>query len=504
MYLKEVTMNISQKYILAIDAGTTGIRAVIFNKKGEILAKSYREFTQYFPQAGWVEHDPEQIWQVTLEVVKDALIKGKIGISDIAAIGITNQRETTIIWDKDTGRPVYKAIVWQCRRTAPLCERLRAEGLEKIIRDKTGLIIDPYFSATKIKWILDKFPRVKDKAKKGGILFGTVDSWLLWKLTGGRSHFTDYTNASRTMLFNIHQLKWDKELLDIFDIPEEILPQVKPSIFIFGYTKKNDVFSEGIPIAGIMGDQQAALFGQVCFQSGMIKSTYGTGCFLVLNTGKKIINSSRGLLTSLFCSPEGDPLYVLEGSVFIAGAAIQWLRDGLGLIKKAAETEIIARNLSSTNGVYVVPAFTGLGAPYWDSSARGGILGITRGTKREHVIRATLESIAYQTRDIIDVMSREAGISLSKLKVDGGVSQNNWLMQFQADILNIPVERPYYMETTSTGAGYIAGVSVGYWKKEEISHLWKKDRIFVPHMQEKTREKLYKGWKEAVKRVLTY
>lgn len=495
-------MDTPQKYILAIDAGTTGIRAVFLNQQGEIIAKTHREFTQYFPKVGWVEHDAEEIWQVSLKVVKEALSKAKIYASNIAAIGITNQRETTILWDKESGKPLYRAIVWQCRRTAPLCEKLKADGLEKIIKDKTGLIIDPYFSATKIKWILDNFPEIREKINKDKVLFGTVDTWLLWKLTGGKSHFTDYTNASRTMLFNIHKLKWDEQLLNILDIPESILPEVKPSIFIFGYTRKNEVFPEGIPIAGMMGDQQAALFGQLCFQPGMVKNTYGTGCFLLLNTGKKVIKSHYGLLTSLFCSPEGEPIYVLEGSVFIAGAAIQWLRDGLGLIKRAEETELIAKKVNDTNGVYVVPAFTGLGAPYWNSSARGGILGITRGTKKEHIIRATLESVAYQTKDIIKIMGKETGIPIKKLRVDGGASQNNWLMQFQADILNLPVERPYYMETTSLGVGFLAGLSVGFWEKEQIFHLWRKDRIFLPHMEEEKREKLYKGWKKAVTRVL--
>jgi len=492
-----------QRYILTIDQGTTGTRAVLLNKEGEIVAISYQELTQYFPQAGWVEHDPEEIWQVTFQVAQSVLSKAKVSNTQIAAIGISNQRETTILWEKDTGRPVYRAIVWQCRRTAPLCDNLKAGGLQATIKRKTGLIIDPYFSATKIKWILDNIPDVRKKAKKGKVLFGTVDSWLLWKLTGGKAHLTEYTNASRTMLFNIHNLKWDEELLDIFDIPRDILPEVKPSKYIFGYTRKNETFPQGVPIAGIMGDQQASLFGQVCFQPGMVKNTYGTGCFLLLNTGKRPINSSQGLLTSLFCNEKGEPGYILEGSVFIAGAAIQWLRDGLGLIKSAEETEILASRVSDTNGVYVIPAFAGLGAPYWDALCRGAILGITRGTKKEHIVRATLESIAYQSRDILEVMCKEVGIPIKKIRVDGGAAKNDWLMQFQADILNIPVERPYYMETTSIGVGFLAGLSIDYWGKEQISLLWKKQSVFSPQMGEETREKLYRGWKKAVNCILT-
>jgi len=492
-----------QRYILTIDQGTTGTRAVLLNKEGEIVAISYQELTQYFPQAGWVEHDPEEIWQVTFQVAQSVLSKAKVSNTQIAAIGISNQRETTILWEKDTGRPVYRAIVWQCRRTAPLCDNLKAGGLQATIKRKTGLIIDPYFSATKIKWILDNIPDVRKKAKKGKVLFGTVDSWLLWKLTGGKAHLTEYTNASRTMLFNIHNLKWDEELLDIFDIPRDILPEVKPSKYIFGYTRKNETFPQGVPIAGIMGDQQASLFGQVCFQPGMVKNTYGTGCFLLLNTGKRPINSSQGLLTSLFCNEKGEPGYILEGSVFIAGAAIQWLRDGLGLIKSAEETEILASRVSDTNGVYVIPAFAGLGAPYWDALCRGAILGITRGTKKEHIVRATLESIAYQSRDILEVMCKEVGIPIKKIRVDGGAAKSDWLMQFQADILNIPVERPYYMETTSIGVGFLAGLSIDYWGKEQISLLWKRQSVFSPQMGEETREKLYRGWKKAVNCILT-
>jgi len=492
-----------QKYILVIDQGTTGTRASLINKEGDIVAKFYREFTQYFPRAGWVEHDPEEIWQSTLQVIQGVLSETKIKSSDIACIGISNQRETTILWEKDTGRPVYKAVVWQCRRTASICDKLKKDGLQEKIKEKTGLLIDPYFSATKIKWILDNVPKAKEKAKKGRVLFGTVDSWLLWKLTGGKVHSTDYTNASRSMLFNIHDLKWDEELLDILDIPLEILPEVKPSRYIYGYTKGNDALLEGIPVSGILGDQQAALFGQACFYPGMVKNTYGTGCFILLNTGGKIVNSSKGLLTSICCNGKGEPCYMLEGSIFIAGAAIQWLRDGLELISSAEETESLASRVNSTEGVYVVPAFSGLGAPYWDASARGAILGITRGVKKEHVVRATLESIAYQTKDVLEVMAEESGTSIEKIRVDGGAAKNNWLMQFQADILNIPIERPLYLETTSLGAGFLAGLGAGFWKEEEISNLWKKETIFYPKMEDKVREKLYTGWKKAVFRVLS-
>ncbi len=492
-----------QKYILAIDQGTTGTRAVLLNQEGEIVAKYYQELAQYFPRAGWVEHDPEEIWQTSHQTIQRVLLKAKIISSDIAAIGITNQRETTILWDKDSGKPVYRAIVWQCRRTTPLCDKLKKDGLTQIIKNKTGLLIDPYFSATKIRWILDNIPGAKQKAKKGKIIFGTVDSWLLWKLTKGKVHLTDYTNASRTMLFNIHSFNWDKELMDIFDIPREILPQAKPSRYIYGYTDGDDVLPNGIPIAGILGDQQAALFGQACFYPGMIKSTYGTGCFLLLSTGRKIINSSKGLLTDISCNEKGDPVYALEGSIFVAGAAIQWLRDGLGLIGTPQETETLAGKVKDTGGVYVVPAFTGLGAPYWDASARGAILVITRETGKEHLIRATLESIAYQTKDILEVMLKETGICIEKIRVDGGAAKNNWLMQFLADILNLPVERPLYLETTSLGAGFLAGLGIGYWKKEEISHLWKREAIFLPQMRKEKREKLYTGWKKAVARILT-
>ncbi|MBE0477644.1 glycerol kinase GlpK [Candidatus Aerophobetes bacterium] len=491
----------SQDYILAIDQGTTGTRASLINKEGKIIAKFYREFPQYFPRAGWVEHNAEEIWQSTLEVIGGVLSEAKVKTSNIACIGITNQRETTVLWDKNSGEPVYRAIVWQCRRTTPLCHALKSQGLEKKIKDKTGLLIDPYFSATKIRWILDNVPGVRRKAEQGKVLFGTVDSWLLWKLTKGKAHLTDYTNASRTMLFNIHSLGWDEELLDILHIPPQILPEVKPSRYIYGYTRKNNILPDDIPISGISGDQQAALFGQACFYPGTLKNTYGTGCFLLLNTGEKAVNSSKGLLTSICCNGKGEPAYMLEGSIFIAGAAIQWLRDGLELIRNAEETELLASKIESTEGVYMVPAFAGLGAPYWDASARGAILGITRGTKKEHIVRATLESIAYQTKDVLKVMLEEAGIFIDKIRVDGGAAKNNWLMQFQADILNLPVERPIYLETTSLGAAFLAGLGAGCWSEKDIEGVWKQEAVFYPKMEEKLRKKLYAGWKKAVERI---
>ncbi|MFQ5836039.1 MAG: glycerol kinase GlpK, partial [bacterium] len=452
---------------------------------------------------GWVEHDPEEIWQSCLFVIEEILTKSGLKPAKIEAIGITNQRETTLIWDRNTSEPQYKAIVWQCRRTAPRCDQLISQGLEDLIKERTGLVIDPYFSATKIGWILDKVPGTRQKAEKGEIVFGTVDSWLLWKLTAGAAHVTEYTNASRTMLFNIHKLEWDTELLDLFQIPRKILPSVKSSGSIFGYTAKNGPLSPGIPIAAVLGDQQAALFGQMGFNPGMAKNTYGTGCFLLLNLGKKSVTPSRGLVATLACDGEGKPVYALEGSVFMAGAAVQWLRDGLGLIKETKDTEKAAVSVKDTGGVYMIPAFTGLGAPYWDSSARGAILGISRGTKKEHIIRATLESIAYQTRDVLEAMEDNTKLKLKKLRVDGGAAKNDFLMQFQSDILGIPVERPVVLETTALGAALLAGLTTGFWKnKEELTHLWKREASFTPQMHNERRETLYAGWKKAVSRVL--
>jgi glycerol kinase len=493
-----------ERFILAIDQGTTGTRAITYNRNGHIISQSYRQLTQYYPRPGWVEHDPEEIWQSCLAVLEEVLTRSGLKPTKIEAIGITNQRETTLVWDRDTGEPQYPAIVWQCRRTAPHCDELTSKGLEGLIKERTGLVIDPYFSATKIRWILDKVPGAKKKAEKGEIVFGTVDSWLLWKLTEGAALLTEYTNASRTMLFNIHKLEWDTELLDLFQIPRKILPSVRPSGSIFGYTTENSSLSSGIPIAAVLGDQQAALFGQIGFNPGMAKNTYGTGCFLLLNLGKKSVTPSEGLVATLACDGEGKPIYALEGSVFMAGAAVQWLRDGLGLIKVPEETEEATARVKDTGGVYMIPAFTGLGAPYWDSSARGAILGISRGTKREHIIRATLESIAYQTRDVLEVMEANARQKLKKLRVDGGAAKNDFLMQFQSDILGIPVERPVILETTALGAALLAGLTIGFWKnEEELKHLWKREASFTPQMGSERREALYAGWKKAVSRVLS-
>ncbi len=493
-----------ERFILAIDQGTTGTRAIAYDGDAHVVSQSYCQLTQYYPRPGWVEHDPEEIWQSCLFVVEETLTKSGLKPEKIEAIGVTNQRETTLIWDRNTGEPVYKAIVWQCRRTAPRCDELISKGLEGLIKKRTGLVIDPYFSATKIGWILDKVPGARQKAERGKIVFGTVDSWLLWKLTGGAAHLTEYTNASRTMLFNIHTLEWDAELLDLFQIPRKMLPSARPSGSIFGYTAKNGPLSSGIPIAAVLGDQQAALFGQIGFNSGMAKNTYGTGCFLLLNLGKKSPAPPQGLVVTLACDGEGKPTYALEGSVFMAGAAVQWLHDGLGLIKKTKDTEEAAERVKDTGGVYMIPAFTGLGAPYWDFSARGAILGISRGTKKEHIIRATLESIAYQTRDVLEVMEANAKQKLKKLRVDGGAAKNNFLMQFQSDILGIPVERPALLETTALGAALLAGLTIGFWKnKEELTHLWKREALFRPQMDNERRETLYGGWKKAVSRVLS-
>ena len=492
-----------KRFIVAIDQGTTGTRAIAYDRDGHIISQSYRQLTQYYPRPGWVEHDPEEIWQSCLGVIEQILTKSGLKPAKIEAIGITNQRETTLVWDRNTGEPQHKAIVWQCRRTAPRCDELTSKGLEGLIKERTGLVIDPYFSATKIGWILDKVPGARKKAEKGEIVFGTVDSWLLWKLTGGAAHLTEYTNASRTMLFNIHRLEWDAELLDLFQIPGKILPSVRPSGSIFGYTAKNGSLSSGIPIAAVLGDQQAALFGQMGFNPGTAKNTYGTGCFLLLNLGKKSVTPSKGLVATLACDGEGKPIYALEGSVFMAGAAVQWLRDGLGLIKALKETQEAAARVKDTGGVYMIPAFTGLGAPYWDPLARGAILGISRGTKKEHIIRATLESIAYQTRDVLEVLEADASQKLKKLRVDGGAAKNDFLMQFQSDILGIPVERPVVLETTALGAALLAGLTIGFWKnKEELTHLWKRGASFTPQMDNEKREILYTGWKKAVSRVL--
>jgi len=483
-------------YILAIDQGTTGTTVLLVNEEGEVAESVYAELRQIYPRPGWVEHDPEEIWRSTARLIRDLLSRSQVSPSRIKAIGITNQRETTIVWGAKTGKPVHNAIVWQCRRTADICDQLREKGLEGKIRDKTGLVLDPYFSATKLAWI------VRNIKPEGEILFGTVDSWLIWRMTGGRTHATDQTNASRTMLFNIHELRWDEELMEIFEVSSVRLPEVLPSSARYGVAQE-PIEIEGIPICGVAGDQQASLFGQTCFERGETKNTYGTGCFLMMQTGENPVDSNEGLLTTLACSVTGEPRYALEGSVFIAGAAVQWLRDGLGIIESAAQSEEMALSVSDTGGVYVVPAFTGLGAPYWDSRARGAILGITRGTRREHIVRATLEAIAHQVADVMEAMERDSGMRISALRVDGGGSANDFLMQFQSDILNLPVERSGHKETTSLGAAYLAGLSVDMWDLDRIRSLRKVDRIFTPQMEDERRIELRGKWREAVRRVLT-
>lgn len=487
-------------YILAIDQGTTGSRAIIYDKNGEIIASAYEEFEQYFPTPGWVEHDPEQIWRSVNNTIQKVL--RQIPSKRIEAIGITNQRETIVAWDRHTGEPLHNAIVWQCRRTARRCDRLkRRKGFEKKIRNATGLPVDAYFSATKIEWLLRNDQEIRNRAKKGGVCFGTTDSWIIWKLTGGQVHATDYTNASRTMLFNIRKREWDKDILKFFSIKEESLPKVKKSSSLFGYTEKISNLPAGIPITGVAGDQQAALFGQACFESGTMKNTYGTGSFMLLNTGKKLVRSKRGLITTIGCDAKGNPCYVLEGAIFVTGAAIQWLRDGLGLIQSAAESEQLAESVDDNNGVYFVPAFVGLGAPYWDSHARGNISGITRGTTSGHILRAALEAMCYQSKDVFDAMKKEAGLKVKKLRVDGGAAANNFLCRFQADILGIEIVRPKVIESTSLGVAYLAGLYTGYWKNAaEIKRCWQKDAAFKPSMSEVASKRLYKKWKIAVKR----
>ncbi|EEY35146.1 glycerol kinase GlpK [Pseudoleptotrichia goodfellowii] len=495
----------SKKYIIALDQGTTSSRAVIFNKNTDIISSAQREYTQIYPQPGWVEHNPMEIWATQRSVLTEVIAASGISLKDVAAIGITNQRETTIVWDKNTGEPVYNAIVWQCRRTADICEKLKEKGLEEYVKENTGLIIDAYFSGTKLKWILDNVEGAREKAEKGELLFGTVDTWLVWKLTAGKVHVTDYTNASRTMLFNIKELKWDKKILKKLNIPESMLPEVKNSSEIYGYTKMGLTMGEesgtNIPIAGIAGDQQAALFGQTCFNKGDIKNTYGTGCFMLMNTGKNCIKSNNGLLTTIAVGINGKVEYALEGSVFIAGAVIQWLRDEMKFFSDAADTEYFATKIEDNGGVYLVPAFVGLGSPYWDMYARGTIVGLTRGSNRNHIIRAALESIAYQSKDLIDAMKEDSGLDLTSLKVDGGAVANNFLMQFQSDILNIEVLRPEIIETTALGAAYLAGLATGFWKdKEEIIKKQKLNRKFLPDLSEELRSKYFKGWKKAVEK----
>lgn len=490
------------EYILSIDQGTTGSRAIVYDKNGEKTAGAYREFPQYFPKPGWVEHNPGEIWESVNSSIQTVL--RKVPGKSIAAVGITNQRETTMIWDKETGRPVYNAIVWQCRRTADRCNNLKKRGGAEFFKKRTGLPVDAYFSATKIEWILKNVKGALIKAKKGRICFGTADTWMLWKLTGAGAHATDYTNASRTMLFDIEKFKWDKEILSKLGIPEKILPEVKKSSGIFGKTARIGRLPSGIPICGIAGDQQAALFGQACFEPGTIKNTYGTGSFVLLNAGKKRPVSKYGLITTLGCGFRGEPVYVLEGAVFVAGSAIQWLRDGLKLLTAASESEIMARSVKDSAGVYFVPALAGLGAPYWDQDARGSIFGITRGTNRSHIVRAALEAMCYRTKDVLEAMRKDSGLRIKDLKVDGGAAANNFLCQFQSDILGIKVIRPSVIETTSRGAAYLAGLAVGYWKNtDEIKKCRKKDKIFKPGMPKSESLNLYANWQEAVKRTLS-
>ena len=494
-----------RKYIMALDQGTTSSRAILFDKEGNVVATSQKEFTQFYPKVGWVEHNPMEIWGSQSGVMREVLETNSIRPEEVCAIGITNQRETTIVWEKSTGKPVYNAIVWQCRRTSEICDELKEKGYEKLIKDKTGLILDAYFSATKIKWILDNIEGAREKAENGELLFGTVDTWLIWNLTRGKVHVTDYTNAARTMLYNIKELKWDDEILEILDIPKSMLPDVKPSSYVYGHTDEGMLSGAQIPIAGCAGDQQAALFGQTCFEEGSAKNTYGTGCFMLMNTGENIVESKQGLLTTIAWGVDGKVEYALEGSIFIGGASIQWLRDELRVLYDAKQSEFYANSVKDTNGVYVVPAFTGLGAPYWDMYARGAIMGLTRGANRAHLVRATLESIAYQVKDVLNAMQEDSGLKLKDLRVDGGASSNNFLMQFQSDILDVNIDRPKVVETTALGAAYLAGLAVEFYNnKDEIKKSWIIDREFIPNMSDDKRNLLYKGWKKAVSRSLLW
>ncbi len=494
-----------RKYIMALDQGTTSSRAILFDKEGNVVATSQKEFTQFYPKVGWVEHNPMEIWGSQSGVMREVLETNSIRPEEVCAIGITNQRETTIVWEKSTGKPVYNAIVWQCRRTSEICDELKEKGYEKLIKDKTGLILDAYFSATKIKWILDNVEGTREKAENGELLFGTVDTWLIWNLTRGKVHVTDYTNAARTMLYNIKELKWDDEILEILDIPKSMLPDVKPSSYVYGHTDEGMLSGAQIPIAGCAGDQQAALFGQTCFEEGSAKNTYGTGCFMLMNTGENIVESKHGLLTTIAWGVDGKVEYALEGSIFIGGASIQWLRDELRVLYDAKQSEFYANSVKDTNGVYVVPAFAGLGAPYWDMYARGAIMGLTRGANRAHLVRATLESIAYQVKDVLNAMQEDSGLKLKDLRVDGGASSNNFLMQFQSDILDVNIDRPKVVETTALGAAYLAGLAVEFYNnKDEIKKSWIIDREFIPNMSDDKRNLLYKGWKKAVSRSLLW
>lgn len=488
-----------KRYILAIDQGTTSSRAILFNKGGDVIGVAQQEFEQFFPKPGWVEHDANEIWTSTLACIAEVFRIADVSPNEVASIGITNQRETTVVWDKHTGRPIHKAIVWQSRQTEEICKTLREADYEQLFREKTGLLIDPYFSGTKVKWLLDNIPGARERAEKGDLLFGTIDTWLVYRLSGGAVHVTDYSNAARTLMYNIHDLSWDDELLDILTVPKSMLPEVRSSSEVYAHTIGHHFFGYEVPIAGIAGDQQAALFGQACFEEGMAKNTYGTGCFMLMNTGDKAVKSKNGLLTTIAWGIDGKVEYALEGSVFIAGSAIQWLRDGLKMIEKAGETEAHARNVQSTDGVYMVPAFVGLGTPYWDSDVRGAMFGLTRGTTRDHFIRATLESLAYQSKDVLDAMTLDSAIELKSLRVDGGAVANSFLMQFQSDLLNVPVDVPVIQETTALGAAYLAGLAVGFWEsKQEIIDMWKQAERFEPEMSEVERKDLYEGWKRAV------
>jgi glycerol kinase len=496
----------NSKYIVALDQGTTSSRAVVFDHEAKIVAVAQRDFPQIFPQPGWVEHDPMQIWATQSSTLTEALALAGVTSDQVAAIGITNQRETTVVWERETGKPVYNAIVWQCRRTAAICEALKKQpGLNEYVRENTGLLIDPYFSGTKIKWILDNVEGARARAEKGELLFGTIDTWLVWNMTHGDVHVTDYTNASRTMLFNIKTLQWDEKLLSALGIPRTLLPEVKPSSVVYGETNIGGKDGTRIPIAGMAGDQQAALFGQLCVRDGMAKNTYGTGCFMLMNTGNTAVSSQNGLVTTLACGPDGGVAYALEGSIFVAGSAIQWLRDELKIVAEASDSEYFAGKAETSNGVYVIPAFTGLGAPYWDPYARGAIVGLTRGSNARHIIRATLESIAYQTKDVLEAMQSDSGIHLQALRVDGGASANCFLMQFQADILGVKVERPAVLEVTALGAAFLAGLAVGFWKSlDEVAGRLQIERVFEPSPDKEKQIARYKGWKKAVTKALRW
>lgn len=496
---------IQKKYIIALDQGTTSSRAVLLDHDANVVEIAQREFTQIYPQAGWVEHNPMEIWSSQSSTLNEVVAKAGISSDQIAAIGITNQRETTIVWDKATGKPIYNAIVWQCRRTSDITDQLKADGYEDYIRKTTGLVVDPYFSGTKVKWILDHVEGARERAKKGELLFGTVDTWLVWKLTQGRVHVTDYTNASRTMLFNIHTLQWDDKMLEILDIPKQMLPEVRNSSEIYGKTNIGGKGGVRIPVAGIAGDQQAALYGHLCVNAGQAKNTYGTGCFMLMHTGDKAIQSENGLLTTIACNAKGEPAYALEGAVFIGGASIQWLRDEMKIVHDSSDSEYFAQKVKDCNGIYVVPAFAGLGAPYWDPYARGAIFGLTRGANRNHIVRATLESIAYQTRDVLEAMQTDSGQTLKSLRVDGGATANNFLMQFQADILATSVERPVVKEVTALGAAYLAGLATGFWQNlDELRNKTEIEKTFIPDGDEQKRARRYKGWRKAVKRSLQW